>query len=133
MADDHERPISTGYDDMTNDDLIDVLFDVVAKLRDGTLTRTDAGVVRGEVGRALGRRERALGDLHLTAREAEVLDRMTHPAASTTSVARDIGISEQALRAHLGRAYRKLEVEMLGRLYRAIGTDRDEPPAAGHS
>lgn len=56
----------------------------------------------------------------LTARQLEIIDRMSRRGATATKVAAALGISEQTVKNHLSDAYREYDVHALAQLVRVL-------------
>lgn len=56
----------------------------------------------------------------LTARQREIIDRLSRPGATQAAVADDLGISVQTVKNHLTLAYRTLGVRSFGQAVRVV-------------
>ena len=63
----------------------------------------------------------------LTARQQDIIERLTVPGATQQSVADELGISAQTVKNHLALAYSRLGVRSIGQ---AVTAMRKRPPVS---
>lgn len=58
----------------------------------------------------------------ITARQLEIVERLSRPGATQSAVAEELGISEQTIKSHLQTVYDRLGVQSFAQAVRALAT-----------